>query len=141
MKQIITILLLISNLSVFSQTEAVVGNYESNFGNNEAKFEYKLTLNQDGTFFFDYYSNIKDGMPREEKKYGKGTWKIENKLVLFNSITPNDFNEKYTLDFSKSKARFITKSPRDNSNRIIKTELQFLESEIFWMRRIAMQKL
>jgi hypothetical protein len=32
---------------------------------------------------------------------------------------------KNTLDFSNSKARFITKSPRDKTDQIIKTRLQF----------------
>ena len=51
------------------------------------------------------------------------------------------FDEKYTLDFTNSKARFVTKSPRDKSDKIIKTQLKFLESEIFWMRRIDIDKI
>jgi hypothetical protein len=44
---------------------------------------------------------------------------------IFFSINKKDIDEN-TLDFSNSKARFITKSPRDKTDQIIKTRLQFL---------------
>lgn len=47
-----------------------------------------------------------------------------------------NFDEKYTLDFNNSTARFITKNLRDKSDKIVKTKLQFLESRIAWMERI-----
>ena len=142
MKTIFTILILISNLTLFSQTQDVAGNYKSIIETNDNNlFNYELTLSQDGTFSFHYYSNIKQGTPLEVNKYGVGNWTIKNNVISFFSDKQKDFDEKYTLDFTNSKARFVTKSPRDKSDKIIKTQLKFLESEIFWMRRIDIDKI
>lgn len=143
MQAIFTILILISSLTSFSQTDEVVGDYAltlGTVGNNEL-FEYKMTLSQDGTFSFHYYSYIKNGIPPEKNKYGKGKWTVENKVVSFFSDKQNDLDEKYTLDFTNSKARFITKSPRDQTDQIVKTRLKFLKSEIPWMKTNEMLKI
>ncbi|MGV9002832.1 hypothetical protein [Flavobacterium sp.] len=141
MKRLFTLLFLISNLTLLAQSNIVVGDYVLVLGNDDSRFDYKLTLRQDGTFTFDYYSLIKMGIPQEKTKYGKGSWTIENNVITFLSEKEKDFDEKYTLDFTTSKARFITKSPRDKTNRIVKTRIQFLTSEIEWMARIELLKL
>jgi hypothetical protein len=142
MKTLFTLLILISNLTLFSQTPDVVGNYKlSPETKDNSSFKYEFTLSQDGTFTFHYYSNIKQGIPPEVNKYGKGNWIIKNNVISFFSDKQKDFDEKYTLDFTNTKARFVTKSPRDKSDRIIKTQLKFLDSEIFWMRRIDIDKI
>lgn len=142
MKMIFTILILISNLTSFSQSDEVVGDYTLTLETVENNlFEYKLTLSQDGTFFFHYHSNIKQGIPPEVNKFGKGKWTAENKVISFFSDKQKDFNEKYTLDFTNSKARFVIKSPRDKTDQIIKTRLKFLKSEIFWMEGIDILKI
>jgi hypothetical protein len=142
MKVIFTILILICNLTLFSQVDKAAGEYLHTLKTTESDlFEYKLTLNEDGTFFFHYYSNIKQRNPREVNKYGKGKWTIENNLISFFSDKQKDFDEKHTLDFTNSKARFVIKSPRNKTDQIIKTRIQFLKSEIFWMERIEIFKL
>jgi len=142
MKVLFTILILISSLTSFSQSEEVVGDYALTLEtNNNDVFEYKLTLSQDGTFSFHYYSKIKHGIPPEKNHYGKGKWTIENKVISFFSDKQNDLNEKFTMNFTGSKARFIIKSPRDMSDQIIKTRLKFLKSEIAWMRTTEMVKI
>jgi hypothetical protein len=141
MKVIFTILILVSSLTSFSQTENVNGNYKAAIETTDNNaFEYQLTLSQDGTFFFHYYSKIKQGTPPEVNKFGKGKWTIENNVISFFSDKQKDIDEKNTLDFTNSKARFITKSPRDKTDQIIKTRLQFLKSEIFWMAKIEIFK-
>jgi hypothetical protein len=142
MKKIFTLLILISNLTLFSQTQEVVGNYKLTLETKDSSsFEYEVVLSQDGTFSFHYYSNIKQGIPPEVNKYGKGNWTINNNVISFFSDKQKDFDEKFTLDFTNTKARFVTKSPRDKSDKIIKTQLRFLDSEIFWMRRIDIGKI
>jgi hypothetical protein len=142
MKTLFTILILISNLTLFSQKQDTFGNYKLTLENKDSSsFEYEVTLSQDGTFSFHYYSNIKQGIPPEVNKYGKGNWTIKNNVISFFSNKQKDFDEKYTLDFTNTKARFVTKSARDKSDKIIKTQLKFLESEIFWMRRIDIDKI
>jgi hypothetical protein len=142
MRVIFTILILISSLTSFAQTDKVIGDYELAIETTDNNaFKYQLTLSQDGTFSFHYYSKIKNGTPPEVNKYGKGKWTIENDLISFFADKQKDIDKKNTLDFTNSKARFITKSPRDKTDQRIKTRLQFLKSEIFWMARIEIFKI
>ena len=142
MKLLITTLLVLFNLTTFAQSNGFAGDYNRTLTTTENDmFDYKLTLNQDGTFVFHYYSKIKNGIPPEVNKYGKGKWTAKDNVITFSSNKQEDFDAKYTLDFNKSKARFITKNPRDKSDRIIKTKLTFVESEIPWMQRIDIFKI
>jgi hypothetical protein len=95
MKTIVTILFLISTFSAFSQSDEVVGDYALKFekeGNH--LFEYKLSLNADGTFFFQYYSKIENRIPPEVNNFAKGTWIVENKLITFFSDKKADIDQK-----------------------------------------------
>lgn len=142
MKAIFAMLILISNLTLFSQSNKVIGDYKLIVETKEKdSFEYNLTLSQDGTFFFQYYSNIKQGTPPEVNKCGKGKWTVENNVISFFADKQKDFDEKHILDFTNSKARFIIKFTRDKTDRIIKTSLRFLESEVFWIKGIDMLKI
>lgn len=137
MKTIYTFLILVLSLNLFQQSNAVVGKYHLKLETVDANvFEYELTLSPDGPFLFHYYSTIKQGFPPEIHKYGKGKWSVEKNVVSFFSDTDNE--EKYTLNFSNSKARFITKSPRDKTDKVVKTALQFLQSDIFWIKPIKL---
>lgn len=60
---------------------------------------------------------------------------------FFYQIITEDFNEKYTLDFNNSKAKFVTKNPRNKTDQIVKTKLTFVESGIFWMQRLDVFKI
>ena len=142
MKLLLTTLFLIFNLTVFAQSDAFAGNYNRTFSKEgDHLIEYKLTLNQDGTFVFHSYSKIKNGFPPEVHNYGKGKWTAKDNVISFSSNKQEDFDAKYTLDFNKSRARFVTKNPRDKSNRIIKTKLAFVESEILWIQRLDVFKI
>lgn len=141
MKVIFTILILVSSLTSFSPTDKIIGDYKRTFETTDNnKFEYQLTLSQDGTFSFHYYSKLIHGTPPEVNKYGKGRWTVENNVISFFTEKEKELDEKYTLDFTNSKARFVTKSSRDKTDRIVDTKLIFLKSEIFWMERIEMSK-
>lgn len=142
MKLIITTLLLIFNLTLFAQSNQFAGDYTRSLS-DEGKhiIEYKLTLNQDGTFVFHSYTKIQGGIPAEVNKYAKGKWTAKDNLITFSSNKKEDFDEKYTLDFNKSIARFVTKNPRDKSDKIVKTRLTFLESGISWLQRLDIFKI
>ncbi|SHG60049.1 hypothetical protein SAMN05443549_10578 [Flavobacterium fluvii] len=142
MKAFFTILILISSMTVFSQVDKSAGDYLRTLKtDNGDLIEYKLTLNEDGTFIFHSYSNIKQAVPPETNTYGKGKWTVENNVISFFADKQKDIDKKNTLDFTNSKARFITKNPRNKTDQIIKTRLQFLQSDIFWMARIEMFKI
>jgi hypothetical protein len=142
MKTLFTILILLSNLTLFSQVDKVIGDYQLSVKAKEGDLkEWKLTLNEDGTFFFQHHSNVKFEIPSEKNIYGKGTWTMENNVISFFSDKQKDMDKKNTLDFTNSKARFITKSPKNKTDQIIKTRLQFLKSDIFWMKRTELFKI
>ncbi len=140
MKRTFTIIFLISTLTSFSQSDKIFGEYFLGFGDEEHRVERKLNLNHDGTFTFHNYSNIKAGIPQIVHKYGKGTWSADGKVISFFTDNEKDIDEKHTLDFSDSRARFITKPSRDKTDRIIKTRLQFFESKIFWIEGMEIFK-
>jgi hypothetical protein len=137
MKHIITTLLLITNLTLFAQSNNFAGDYIRSLGEDGKHIiEYKLTLNQDGTFLFHSYSKIQEGIPPEVNKHGKGKWSSKDNIITFFANKQEDFDEKYTLDFNKTTARFTTKNPRDKSDSIIKTKLTFFDTKIFWLERL-----
>ncbi|HLT34534.1 MAG TPA: hypothetical protein VKZ98_12125 [Aquaticitalea sp.] len=135
MKNFQTLLFIsVLNFSMTAQTtiEDVAGFYEVTYDANNALIIDKLILNADGTFVFHEYDKHDLGIPPERNKYAKGTWKLEKNLILFTS-GENDLDEKHTLNFNKSKARFISKPSRDTSSRDIKTSIRFIQSEIAWI--------
>ena len=134
MRNILLIIFSACCFSTFAQSEKFVGNYNLSIETENASFTYTIILQQDGTFIFHAYSNNRQAIPPESNTYGKGTWTSEKNIITFYA-TPNiDFNEKHTLDFNNSKARIIRKSPRDKSDKAVKTRLQFYKSDIFWMQ-------
>ena len=142
MKFTTSIILLFISVTLYSQTENVVGGYYLKFGiEGTHLFEYKLLINEDGTFFFHSYSNDKKSIPAEVNRYGKGKWTVDGKVVSFFTDIEKDIDEKHSLDFRKTRARFITKSPRDMSAKIVKTRLKFFESEISWIEGIDIFKI
>jgi hypothetical protein len=142
MKLLIATLFLLCNITLFGQSNQFAGNYSRSLS-EEGKhlIEYELTLNQDGTFVFHSYSKMQSGIPPEVSKYGKGKWSVKDNLISFLTNKTEDFDDKYTLDFNNSTARFITKNPRDKSDKVVKTKLQFLESGISWVQRIDLFKI
>ena len=142
MKILFIFLILISGLASFAQSDKVAGDYALSLPGNQGDLvEYKLTLIEDGSFEFHYYLNIKQRIPSTVNQYSKGTWTVKDNVVSFSSDKQKDFDEKNTLDFSGTKARFVTKSPRDTSDKLVKTQLRFLKSEIPWMERVDLSKI
>lgn len=139
MKLHFTFFILISNLALFAQSKTIIGDYELSLPTEKGDLiEYKLTLNTDGIFFFNSYSKIIGGDPTEVIQFGRGNWTEKNAVVSFFSNNKKDFDTKFTLDFTNTKARFITKSLRDKTDKIVKTKFQFLDSEINWINKIEM---
>ena len=140
----IFLLCLAFNFLAVAQTQSYAGEYSDSYFTNDTKkllvLEYTLSLKTDGTFLFHSYRKINDGAP-EEHWYGKGKWAVEKKNQLFFYISKDtDLDEKYTLNFSKTKARYVSVSPRDISGSSIKTSLIFYSSEIFWVKGMKLFK-
>lgn len=141
-KSLLIIFLLSFNYTVFAQLtkEDVFGSYTLKSESSNATLIDTLSLHLDGNFTFHEYDKHDKGIPPERNTYAKGTWHVVKNLIYF-TTSQSDFDDKHTLDFNNTKARFIRKSPRDQSNRAIKTALRFYESEIFWITSRTLFKL
>ena len=141
MKQFFFIVLAIISLNVFSQSEEFAGKYVWISNNTNANFKYTLTLQPDGTFTLHSYTYHLQANTPESNQYGKGTWTATKKILSFTTNSNTDFDNIYTLDLNNSKARYISKSPRDKSNSVVKTKIKFYASNIGWIKGIEMRKL
>ena len=137
MKFLFSFLFVLSSIIINAQD--VSGTYQLTVNATNGDLQRTLTLNADGTFEFYNFERHVQGIPPEKHIYGKGTWTQNKKLISFFSEA-SDLNDKFTLDFSGTKARFISKSPRDKSNRNIETALSFYESDIFWISGMKLVK-
>ena len=139
MKKIFLLLILTIGFSLSAQTENYAGTYILHLEGKDGNIlDYKLQLNQDNTFMFVSFQKLLDTRGEHDKyNYGKGTWKVENKIIKF-TTEKTDLDEKHTLNFSGSTARLIKKSPRDTSEKVVPTSLQFYKSEIFWIANLKL---
>ncbi|RAR48640.1 hypothetical protein [Flavobacterium lacus] len=140
MKKILFLLITFISASVAAQNEDHIGTYE--YYSKDVKgdvIKYELKLNTDQTFTFHFYRNIICSVCKEENSYGKGNWKIENKILHF-STNEDDLDTKNTLNFAGTTARLIKKSPRDLTDKIVPTALQFYKSNIFWIENLKISK-
>ncbi|NHN24197.1 hypothetical protein FIA58_000780 [Flavobacterium jejuense] len=134
MKLIVILLFFFSNsFHVYVQSENYVGNYTKTMDstNGDHTIRYTLELHNDGTFEFHSYNKLINGIPQERNTFGRGTWTVIKNIVHFHTETEKDFDEKYTLDFNNSTARFDHKD---------KTIFRFYKSKISWMELIALKK-
>ncbi len=134
MKFSISILFLFLGLMLCAQSNEHAGSYEFYSGPVENHFLRDfLTLNPDGTFLLLSESYIEERMPREIKEYGKGTWTSDKRLILL-KVKESDLDAKHVLNLNNTKLRFDTKSPRDKSNRDIKTSVRMFDTEVSWLK-------
>ena len=139
MKKLFLSLVITIGFSLSAQTENYAGTYILHLEGKDGNIlDYKLQLNQDNTFIFVSFQKLLDTRGEHDKyNYGKGTWKVENKIIKF-TTEKTDLDEKHTLNFSGSTARLIKKSPRDTSEKVVPTSLQFYKSEIFWIANLKL---
>lgn len=103
-------------------------------------FALTLVLKADQTFTFHYYQTFLALNP-EQNIYGKGTWSVDKNIVSFSTDEKTDLDKIHTLNFNNTKARYITKSPRDTSDKVVKTAVSFYKSDIPWMKGSELSKI
>jgi len=130
MKYLLPLILYAFSLNMLAQSEEHAGHYEFYSGNNDNYYlKDKLSLNPNGTFLFRSESYVEDRMQRERLVYGKGTWTSNKQLILL-TVNTNDVDAKHVLNLNNTKLRYHTKSPRDKTNRDIKTSVRIIDTEI-----------
>jgi hypothetical protein len=126
---------------LMAQTTDCVGTYSRHILTVDKDIlDYQITLKNDGTFTFSYYSKLKNRIPVEERKEGQGTWVLEKNVITFtNATSPSDTSQNL-LDFSETKARWIAPSPRNTSATVKPQQLLFLSSKVNWLPRLVLEK-
>lgn len=129
MKYFLTIFLFTVSMAISAQNNGTVVVYEKTYEiNGGGLHKRQLTLHSDGTFVFHSYRKIKASSP-EENSYAKGTWNSKKDLYIFSANSDTDFDDKFTLDFDKSRARVF----KDGS-------IKFLNSSIFWVKGMPLDR-
>lgn len=136
MKQFLLLIAFTLIISSTLQSQTVDGTYELKVGTILID---TLILKPDGTFTYHRYQKFDNPNP-DKNLYINGTWKVEKNIVTFYAEVKKDLDSK-PLNFNNSKARFISKSPRDTSDKVVKTALKFYESEIFWIKALEVFKI
>lgn len=122
------------------EAQDISGEYEMIYDTSNSYISYKLLLNPDGRFTFHFYRKNDCTTCVEENQYAQGSWESKEKKLVLTADPASDLNEKYTLDLNNSKAHYITKSPRDKSDKLVNTRLKFYQSDIFWVKGIELHR-
>ncbi|MCX6172009.1 MAG: hypothetical protein NT048_04115 [Flavobacterium sp.] len=139
MKKLLLLSVITLSLTLYAQTDEYSGTYNLHIeGKDKSILDYNLVLDKDHTFIFVSFQKLIDIRGEHDKyNYGKGTWRVENKIIKF-TTEATDLDEKHTLNFRGSTARLIKKSPRDTSDKVVPTALQFYKSDIFWIANLKL---
>ncbi|MDP5158510.1 MAG: hypothetical protein NWQ07_08040 [Flaviramulus sp.] len=141
MKQLFFVLIFFISSHVFTQAGVYIidNNHKHSDG---TKLNWTLTLNEDGTFLYHFFRDISaiSKANSAEKFYGKGTWQAEGNLVFFYTDKNTEMDDVYKINFTNSKARYITKSPRDKTDKVVNTALRFYESDLFYIKGLELFK-
>jgi len=138
MKYFLIVVLLTFSLNVVAQSGIYAKEPLTKDG---SKLKWRLIMHEDGTFLYHFFRDLSaiSKANEEEHFYGKGTWILDGKSVIFH-VKENDLSGKYTVNLNNSKARYIIKSPRDKSDSAVKTALLFYESETFHIKGLQLYK-
>ena len=134
----------------FAQTSAfttqdVIGTYTNDYRKalitnpevTSLPVQWQLILSPDGTFEYHNSRQLK-GQP-EEHWYARGQWTFKGKIVSFTN-SPQDIDDKYTINLNGSKARFFKKSPRNNSPKPQPTYIHFFKSDYAVTKSLKLHK-
>ena len=141
MKNMLVILITVCCLFNLSGVKAqdFAGVYKTEFNTKNAEIQYTLELTADGRFSFHQFEDHQCDSCEVKNKYAKGRWVADDLAIIFYTDR-EDLDEKFTLDFTNSGARYLTKSARDRSDRVVRTRLQFFKSDIFYLKGVEFFK-
>jgi len=129
MKYLLTIFLFTVSMAISAQNNTTIVYAKTYDINGEGILKRQLSIHSDGTFHFHSYRRINDRSP-EINLYGKGAWTSKKDLYIFSADPNSDFDEKYTLDFDKSRARVF----KDGS-------IRFLNSAVSWVKGMPLDRM
>lgn len=123
-----------------SQAQSIEGTYANKWTANTGEgVEYELTLNKEGSFTFNYTRMYMDADANTNTEV-KGTWKMENHLLVLNADNASDEENVIAKGLDLNKARFVSVSPRNPNFNLVKPSLKFYESEVFYAKDMELIK-
>ena len=121
------------------QAQNIEGIYANKWVANSGEgIEYILSLQEDGNFTFDYIRMYMDNNTDKNIKV-KGTWKLENHLLVLNAEASGDENQ-IAAGLHLNKARFVSVSPRNPKFNLVKPSLKFYASDVFYAKDMELIK-
>lgn len=130
-----------------SHSHDIAGEYEKI--SKSGLVQYLLELHPNGTFHFDSYAvrqiegnnlRIEGSLTMEPGLRGRGTWSAEKDVIYFETNPDKDIDYSNTLNFNDTKAKFKNEPSKNLSDEKAIAKLEFIESGIFWINGIELEK-
>ncbi len=126
-----------------ANAQTIDGTYTNKWESPSGEFvAYTLTLNPDDSFTFNTYKKFL-GQESEKRSSAKGTWKIENYLLVLTtdvSDIDNEVDQMLISNLNNSKARYFDVSARKANISGEKPSLKFYQSALFYAKNMALYK-
>lgn len=128
-------------LSTFTlQSQNIEGTYSNKWVSNSGEgLAYELTLHPEGNFTFIYKRMHLDSNPDTEVEV-MGTWIMDGHLLILNTNTLSEADNKLASGLNLNKARFVSISPRNPKFNLVKPTLKFYESAVFYAKDMELIK-
>ena len=89
---------------------------------------YKLDLATNGTYTISVFRNLVQKISIDENFYGKGNWKVVNKLIFFSC---EELADSMYININGTTSRFNSKK---------KKELRFFKCPSLWFKNATLEK-
>ena len=131
---------LLLHLFLAGHAQDISGEYEAIYDLKNAYISYHLDLQPDGRFSFKFYRKNYCEICTEENQYGRGKWVYSDKKLELLAEAEVDVTNDSILYLNGSKAHYISRSPRDKSDKVVKTRLKFYASPVSWVKSMELIK-
>ncbi len=143
MKTILLCIVMTCSIFISAKSQSIDGTYTNKWESPSGEFvAYTLTLEPDNSFTF--YTNKKFlGQESIKRSKAKGTWKIENYLlVLITDVSDggDELDELLLANLNNCKARYVNVSARKANISDQKTSLKFYQSDLFYAKGMELIK-
>lgn len=131
--------LLIAIVIVFNgNAQSIVGTFSNVWeAPSGESLTYEITLNEDGTFYFE---SLRTFLNSEEKtETASGKWKMDNHLLVLTTDL-KDKSSELISGLNDSKARYVSISPRHPKFNSLKSSLKFFQSDVFYAKEMELFK-
>lgn len=143
MKTIILCIVITCSTFLSAKAQTIDGTYTNKWESPSGEFvAYTLTLNPDESFTFSTYKKFL-GQESEKRSSAKGTWKIENYLLVLTTDVgdiDSELDQILISHLNNCKARYTNVSARKANLSGEKPSLKFYQSALFYAKGMELYK-